>query len=201
MKLFVLIALAACGGNIPQTRYYQLATPASATTPAHGERVLVVESLATEGAYDDERIVYRADPYRLDYYQYHHWSSTPGVMIGGFLRQALARTGAFRAVLREAAPDASLVLGGRIVAIEEIDQSKTQWLGRIAIELTLSDPKTGEIVWTQPFDESEPLTAQTPEGLATGLSVAMSRIVALAAPTIAEVAARRDTVAGTPIRP
>ena len=39
----------------------------------------MLESLETEAGYDDERIVYRTTPYRLDYYQYHRWSAPPGV--------------------------------------------------------------------------------------------------------------------------
>src|SRR5439155_23254121 len=78
------------------------------------------------------------------------------------------------------------VLTGRVVAIEEVDRSRTEWLGRIALELVLSEAHTGAILWTEQIDESEPLRQQTPEGLAQALSIAMSRIVAHAAPAIAK---------------
>jgi ABC-type uncharacterized transport system auxiliary subunit len=191
MKLAVLVVVAACAGKVPDTRYYQLATP-PAQTP-RGDLVIALEPFDTDSGYDDERIVYRATPYRLDYYHYHRWSASPGVLVGKYLEQALERSGRFRAVVRDGAP---LVLRGRVVAIEEIDQSKSRWLGRIAIELSLVDSRNGTTLWTQDFEETEPLKIQSPEGLAQAISIALGRIAAAAAPTIAdhadrELAARR----------
>jgi ABC-type uncharacterized transport system auxiliary subunit len=179
----VSAACAACGGKVAETRYYQLAQ--AQTKQRGGSDILVLESLTTDAAYDDERIVYRTTPFRLDYYNYHRWTSTPGVMVGNFLEQALETTGTFRAVVREMTPDAPAVLTGRVLAIEEVDRSRTEWLGRIALELVLSDARTGAILWTEQIDESEPLRQQNPEGHAQALSIAMSRIVAHVVPTIA----------------
>jgi ABC-type uncharacterized transport system auxiliary subunit len=191
----VVTAAAACGGSTPQVRYYQLSAHDTATTPAAkpaSDKILVVEALASDGAYDDERIVYRNNPYRLDYYNYHRWVATPGVLVGGYLEQALGRTGDFKAVLREQTSDASLVLGGRINAIEEVDSDPKHWVGRIALELTLTDPKTGEVVWAQPFEETEPLPVQNPEGLARAISTALDRIAKRAAPQIVEHATAKQ---------
>ncbi len=184
------VLLGACGGKLPETRFYQLAV-APSSGQGGGGASLVVEPLATDPAYDDERIVYRTTPYRLDYYQYHRWSAPPGAMVGNYLEQALENTGKFRSVVRELSPDAPAVLGGRVLAIEEIDTSKSSWRGRIVIELTLTDTHTGALLWTEQFDETEPLSAQTPEGLAKALSAAMARIVSRAAPVLAELADRQ----------
>ncbi len=188
--------LSACGGTATQTRYYQLATPSAAEPSASNGSVIAVEPLVADGAYDDERIVYRVDPVRLDYYQYHRWSTTPGAMVSSYLQQALSRSGRFRAVVRDAAADTAAVLGGRVVAIEEVDASKSRWLGHVSIELTLTDPKTGEILWSHPFDEREPLAAQTPEGLARALGVAMARIVAEAVPMVGGISDRQAKARG-----
>lgn len=185
----VWLACAACGGKLPDTRYYQLAQPAAKLRG--GDGLLVLEAITTDAAYDDDRIVYRTTPYRLDYYQYHRWSSAPGVMVGNFLEQALETSGKFRAVVHEMTPDAPVVLAGRVVAIEEVDRSKTAWLGRIVVELLLTDARTGEALWTDQLEETEPLQQQTPEGLAAALSIAMSRIVAQAVPAIADITERQ----------
>jgi ABC-type uncharacterized transport system auxiliary subunit len=131
-------------------------------------------------------MVYRATPYRLDYYQYHRWSSPPGVMIGNFLEQALERSGEFRAVTRAVTEKSPVVVRGRVLAIEEVDASKTNWFGRLVIELTLSDSKTGETLWSEQFEETEPLRTKVAEGLAQALSLAMTRIAKRATPSIAE---------------
>jgi ABC-type uncharacterized transport system auxiliary subunit len=195
LALAVALALGACSGKMPDTRYYQLAAPTAQADP--GELVLVLEPLATEAAYDDERIVYRTTPYRLDYYQYHRWSAAPGVLVGNYLEQALERSGKFREVLRELVEGAPVVLGGRVVAIEEVDTSKSKWQGRIVIELALRDAKTSAVLWSAQFEETEPLSAQTPEGLARALSTAMGRIVDRATPFIAEHAERQAKLNAT----
>jgi uncharacterized lipoprotein YmbA len=188
---------AACGGKLPETRYYQLAAPQAAVQG--GQTLLVLDALETDAAYDDERIVYRTTPYRLDYYQYHRWSASPGVMVGNFLEQALERSGKFRSVVRQPTEDAPVVLGGRVVAIEEVDSSPKHWVGRIVIELALTDAKTSAPLWSQQFEETEPLTEQTPEGLAQALSKAMTRIASRAAPAISDLADRQAQVhAATP---
>lgn len=206
MKLAaVLLAVAACGGTVPATRYYQLSLPGAPLAKPDAEKtadtadiVLAVEPLATESAYDDPRIVYRSDPYRLDYYEYHRWSAAPGQMVGAFLEEALAKSGSFRAVVREPSRDTAAVLGGRVVAIEEIDTSTKQWVGRLALSLTLTDPRTGEVVWSATIEDREPLPAQTPEGLARAISVAATKIAAKLAPEIAShataTAAQREEV-------
>lgn len=181
--LCALLAVA-CGGTIPDTRYYQLAPPPAAARS--GELVIVLEPLTTEAAYEDERIVYRTSPFRLDYYQYHRWSAAPGVMIAGYLEQALESSGRVRAVIRELATGAAAVLGGRVIAIEELD---AEWRGRIVLELTLTDARSGAVVWSEQFSETERLSTRTPEGLARALSAAMARIAARAIPDITRAAA------------
>ncbi|HEY5925895.1 MAG TPA: ABC-type transport auxiliary lipoprotein family protein [Kofleriaceae bacterium] len=188
MKYVVLVvALAACGGKLPETRFYQLAEPAGKTHAATGVP-LVVEALDTDSAYDDERMVYRVTPYRLDYYNYHRWSATPGMLIANYLERAFEKSGKFGAVTREPNPAAPVTLGGRVVAIEEVDQSKTRWIGRVVIELTLTDSATGDVLWAEQYEELEPLSMQTPEGLARALSTALDRIATRAVPIVSMLA-------------
>jgi len=183
----VVLFAGGCAGKLPDTRYYQLAPPTKVQTG--GDLSLVMEPLTTDQAYDDERIVYRSTPYRFDYYQYHRWSAAPGAMVGNYLEQSLERSGKFSNVTHELTADAPVVLGGRVIAIEEVDTAKTKWVGRIVIELTVSDAKSNKRLWTQQFEETEPLPSQSPEGLAQALSVAMGRITDKALPMI-ESAAR-----------
>lgn len=195
--LAVLLVAAACSNKVPDTRYYQLAGPSKATM--RGTAVLVLESFDTDTAYDDERIVYRTNPYRLDYYQYHRWSSSPGVLVGNFFEQALEHSGRFRAVVREPTADAAVALRGRVVAIEEVDRSRTHWVGRIVLELEVTDARTGESLWHEQFEEHEPMPLQHPEGLARALSTAMGRITARAAPVIGDLADRRAAANATTV--
>ncbi len=187
------LVLGACGGKLPETRFYQLAAPSKPAPQPPGDLVIALESFDTDAGYDDDRIVYRTTPYRMDYYQYHRWSAAPGTLVGNFLEQALERSGHFKTVTREASDRAAAVVRGRVLAIEEVDTSKTKWIGRLVLELTVIDPQTSAVLWTQQFEETEPLRVQSPEGLAEALSKAMVRIADRATPIIADHArARRD---------
>jgi ABC-type uncharacterized transport system auxiliary subunit len=181
----------ACGGSVPETRFYELAT-GGARHAATGDITVAIEPLEVDSAYDDERIAYRTSRYRIDYYDYHRWSSPPGVLVANGLERALERSGRFRAVVRDENAGAQLILGGRLVAIEEVDVSKTRWVGRLALELHLRDAATGTIVWTGEIDERQPLTAQSPEGLARALSAVTDRIAARIASRIARDVANRS---------
>jgi ABC-type uncharacterized transport system auxiliary subunit len=185
--VLLLLAIAACGGKMPETRFYQLAEPSGKATGGGGVAI-VVEPLTTDTAYDDERIVYRVTPYRLDYYNYHRWSAAPGTLIANYLERAFEKSGKFGAVTREANPEAAVTLGGRVVAIEEIDHSKTKWVGRVVLELSLTDNATGTVLWSEQFEETEPLPIQSPEGLARALSVALDRISRRAVPIVSTFA-------------
>ena len=184
-------ALAACGSS-PQTRYYQLAMPGEEAEQS-GQAILAVEQLVADAAYAEPRIVYRESPYRLDYYHYHRWSAPPGVMVSDYLRMAYRQSGRFRAVVSGYTPDATAILTGRIMALEEVDVADGEWLARVRLELHLRDARTGDLLWSTTATEEEPLRSRTPEGLAQSLSDAMGRIVAETAPAIAEVAANPGT--------
>jgi len=191
MKYALLVVVAACGSKVPETRYYQLAAPV-APSPDKADVSLAVEPLVADSAYDDDRIVYRLTPYRLDYYNYQRWSSPPGQLVGNFLQDAFMKSGRFRAVMHEASDAAPVTLGGRLIALEEIDKSKTQWVGHVSLELTLTDNQTNKVVWSQQFDETEPLKAQSPEGLAEAISTAMTRVAKRALPDVASIAAQQQ---------
>ncbi|MBV8762545.1 MAG: membrane integrity-associated transporter subunit PqiC [Deltaproteobacteria bacterium] len=191
MKYAALVLVAACAGKVPETRYYQLATQ---TRPAETNATvaLAIEPLVADAAYDDDRIVYRLTPYRLDYYNYQRWSAPPGQLVGNFMQDAFMKSGRFRAVMHEASESAPVTLGGRLIALEEVDKSKTEWLGHVAIELTLTDNQTNKIVWSQQYDEIQPLKAQTPEALAEAVSTAMTRITQRALPEVAQLAEQQQ---------
>ena len=130
---------------------------------------------------------------RLDYYDYHRWSSAPGVMIAAYLQGALASTGAFHSVVRDPTTSTAVVVGGRVVALEEIDVDPKHWVGRVALELTIGDARTGERLWAHTYDQREPLAERSPAGLARAVGIAMQRIVREATPEIAALADQQAT--------
>lgn len=190
-----VLVVVSCGEAIPATRYYGLVAPARVAA-APGTATLDVEPLAAERPYDDDRIVYRVDPFRVDYYEYHHWSASPGTLVANYLIQALDHTGRFRSVVHAPSNAVTMTLGGHVVALEELDVTPARWVGHVALELDLTDQATGRQVWSQRYDETEPMPARSPEGLARALTTALARITRSAAPTIARLAEARASGAG-----
>ncbi len=192
--LVVLVAVS-CGEAVPATRYYGLVAQAPAPA-APGTATLEVEPLIADRPYDDDRIVYRVDPFRVDYYEYHRWSASPGTLVANYLIQALDHTGRFRTVVHAPSSAAAMTLGGHIVALEEVDATPARWVGHVALELELVDRATGRQVWSRRYDETEPMPVRSPEGLARAVTTALGRITQSAAPTIARLAAARASGAG-----
>ncbi len=185
----LLLLLAGCGGRMPETRYYDL--PSAARGHAGDGPVLAVEPLEVDEPYDDDRMVYRENPYRVDYYHYHRWSASPGALVSRHLERALAASGRFAGVLRDQdARGVSFILGGRLLALEEVDLSKRRWVARVALELALRDATSGDVVWTRRVELSEPVARQSPEGVARALSRALDRVARRLAPELNAVAAR-----------
>ena len=181
------VASACGGGQAPATHYYDLAS-AARRHPGDGP-VLAVEPLEADEPYDDDRIVYRQNPYKVDYYHYHRWSASPGALVSRHLERALEASGRFAAVLRDDHSKATYVLGGRLLALEEGDVSRKRWLARVAIELHLRDAKSGDVVWSRRLEETEPVARQSPEGVARALSRALDRVARRLAPELGAVAA------------
>jgi uncharacterized lipoprotein YmbA len=193
MRLLLLaIALAMGCGSGPQTQYYALALPHAQPRAAQGRGVLSVDELSVAAAYDDQRIVYRKSPYRFDYYEYHQWSSAPSQAITDYVRDALEQSGRFARVTDQRSADTTLVLRGRIAAVEEVDLTPTEWVGRVDLELFALDPNTGKVVWSKRFREQRSLATRHPSGLAQALSALLAQIVAQAAPEISAAAQRLE---------
>jgi ABC-type uncharacterized transport system auxiliary subunit len=186
-----------CFGSVPDTHYYTLRTPSEVAARPNSKATLLVDQLEVDAAYEDERIAYRTSPFQLQYYNYHLWSASPSVHISDYLRNAYEASGFFSQVSRAPTPDAAVVLTGRVTAFEEVDKTKNDWLGRVALKLWLRNARTGALLWSEEFREEEPLRKRNPEGLAAALSIAMARIVRQSAPLIAEVATSRAEEAST----
>ena len=132
--------------------------------------VLGVETLLAESAYDDERIVYRKSPYTLDYYYYHRWTSPPGVMVSDVLRAGFTQTGAFKTVTGGYGRGVDAVLSGRVLAIEEVDESEERWSAKLTLDLQLEEAKSGEVLWNQVWSKQIEVEQRNPEGVTVAIS-------------------------------
>ena len=187
------LSLVACGGALPQTHFYRLALADVSRAPVVLAGTLAVENFDSDAVYADDRIAYRRSPYRVDYYNYHRWIAAPAIHLADYMRDALAQTGLFQRVRSVDVAGSDAALSGRLTAFDEVDVSAAEWVGRIEVELYLSDSQTAAPLWSKRYIESQRVSRRDPEGLAVALSAAAQRIVQASAPEIA--AAMRDRAA------
>lgn len=177
----------ALGCSRTTTQHYQvqmIPDQVQATTqPATAS--LSVQTFSADAAYDDRRIVYRTSDVRLDYYHFHRWAAEPGAMVSTVLREVYRKSGYFQAVVGGFARETDVVLSGRLVALEEVDISRDEWVARISLELSLRDNRTGKLLWNDLISTTEPLAEQSPAGLAQALSTAVTRVGSETASVIA----------------
>lgn len=158
----------------PEVRYYKLALPeaeANAEAPAPAVSI-AIEYLTSDAAYDDERIVYRQSPYRLDYYFYHRWSAPPSVLVTDALRQSFLDSGRFISVTGGYTARTDVILSGRLVALEEVDKNEEDWSARLILDLQLHRTRDGELLWSKQLRRQQEVTTRSPEGVAEALSLA-----------------------------
>lgn len=196
----------ACAPTVPTTHLYRVELPTtSGLEPSPCEPQtrgsLLVRDMRVAGAYDDARMIYRESEYRLQRYEYHEWIVPPGELVSDALRDGYAASGWFARVERE--PDASIdaELHGRVLAIEEVDLTKTRWAGHLRLELELFDARTHERLWAHEYDLTRPLEERSPDGLAAAISSGLREVIDASAPSLGAASSRPCAPTGAPTPP
>jgi ABC-type uncharacterized transport system auxiliary subunit len=187
------------GGPAPVTRYYALTAPAAAAG-VEGSPAIAVEELRADAPYDDRRIVYRTGRHRVAYDEDDQWVAAPGSMVADSLRRAYQASGRFGMVLAEPGTDTAAIMGGRVLAFEEVDRGRQPRVAHIVLDLELRDAETGRILWSRRADQRIEVARPTRDALAAALSRALSRIAAETAGEIAAAARSSTPPAGKDAR-
>lgn len=175
---FILTATS-CGGP-KQIRHYQPEVITDAvearSTKTASDLTVAVENFSAGAVYDEQRMVYRTDSYRVDYYHFHRWGAPSGMIVGEALRNVYRQSGAFESVVGAYTTRADVVVSGRVLALEEVDVSKNEWKGHVALDMRIRDAATGELLWSETVRKRKTLAEQSPVGLARAVSEALTEI-------------------------
>lgn len=186
LLLFALL-LAGCidrGKASPMIENYALEypSPALAGLPPL-DQALKVERFSSAKAFSSLSMVYRPEPYKLDYYGSNRWMANPGDMVSDYLLRDLRNSGLFRGVFSyRDFEDARFVLQGGVEEFLESDDGD-----RRSAVLTLSVVLTDNtrpsfpdrLVFQKKYTFSEPMTDGTPRALAAAMSKGMEKASAL----------------------
>jgi ABC-type uncharacterized transport system auxiliary subunit len=137
--------------------------------------------------------VYREEPYRVGFYDYHRWAVNPRTALTRVLADRIRAASLFESVTVAGSPSsAAYLLRGGIERLEEVDETAAVH-AICTISAELLDVKTGAVIWTGTFSESAPVQRRDVPGVVVGLAVS-ARTVAdrLVASIASELTARRS---------
>lgn len=172
----IFVLLGGCG-SLPSTSasppsFYMLdnvrsAPIARSETPA-AERVaaptLIVSPPHAASGFDSQRIIYMRDAHRLEYYAHSEWVDPPARMLAPLIVATLENSGTFRAVvLTPSAAAGDLRLDTEIIRLQhDLDRQPSKV--RFTLRAYIVDNTTRQVLAWREFDESTPVTRETPYG-------------------------------------
>ena len=195
----LLVHASGCSGLLPNppeapSASFVLAPNLASIHPASrvsgpGPTLLVSRPEPSAG-YGSQRMAYLEQDYRLDDFADHHWVDAPAAMLGPLLVEALGAHPAFGAVGADGRGiRADLRLDSTIEALYQDFRRRPSEV-RVALRVRLVDLRSGRILATRLFDETEP----APDDTAYGGVQAINRVLARLLPEVADFAARAAPV-------
>jgi ABC-type uncharacterized transport system auxiliary subunit len=172
--LICAVAISGCGSTRYPAHYilnFEPSAHSSASGPGTG--TLAISELQCPDYLCEGRIVYRATPAEIGFYQYHRWAVSPGAMIAQYLTERVRARSLFASVSGDQSQIATdFVLGGTIERLEEVDEDR-----RVAALCTLSvqlmDIRTKSVVWSGTTTERVAVTQHDVQGVVDGLTAAV----------------------------
>ncbi len=140
--------------------------------------------------FDSARLVYRRRSNELESFAHSEWIEPPARMLAPLIRRALARTGAFAAVVDASTAAATdLRLDSEIVRLQQ-DFTVSPSRARLTLLVTVVDSKTRRVVVTRQFEASEPAVTDDPRGSVDAANRVVANVLGEAAAFVAAATRR-----------
>jgi len=128
-------------------------------------------------AYNTQNMIFRADSYSLDSFNYNRWAVNPADMVADTLLRDMQASGYFRAVFsRYTVEETNFLLQGGIGEFF-LRMDKKSKIAVISLEITLKNSNQMEankrIIFQKKYHHEELLTEQTPRGYCQAMSQAL----------------------------
>ena len=195
LTLAAAVAFAACGSVRYPAHYVLEVAPAAATAapPPRALGPLTVRELGCSPYLCEGRVVYREEPHRVGFYDYHRWALNPRTVLTRVLADRVRASSLFESVAVAGSPArAAYLLRGEIERFEEVDE-QTSVHAVCTVSAEIVDVNTGTVTWRGTVSERVPVQRRDVAGVVAGLGVA-ARTVAdrLVASMADELSPRRS---------
>lgn len=142
-------------GSSPQPIFYALSDSDLTPPPQGGARTaptLIVNPTHAASGFDSQRIIYRRQAYRLEYFAQSEWIDTPARMLVPLIVRAAERSGGFGAVATTASATAGeLRLVSELLRLEQ-DFGQSPSRVRLSLRVYLVDNESRQVLRWQEFD-------------------------------------------------
>jgi ABC-type uncharacterized transport system auxiliary subunit len=173
LSLFALM-LCGCGSSKP-IRYFtiQSSTAPTVSTGAQSTSLLVARISGAEFLRGTP-IAYRVGANEIGTYEFSRWVESPVEMVQINLIRALKSTGNYMSVDSVgSSSEGQYVVRGRLFDFEEVDGPSIA--GLVSMEFELYDRKSGKIVWTHSYTQSEPVPSKEMGAVVAALNANLDR--------------------------
>ncbi len=173
LSLFALLLLG-CGSPKP-IRYYTIPSSTAPSLSTSAESVtLLVANFNGPDMFKGSAIAYRVGANEVGTYQYSHWVEPPVAMVQSSLIRLLKGSGKYQSVASAGSnADGQFIVRGRLYDFEEVDGPSIT--GLVSIEFELYDRKSGKIVWSHFYSQSEPVQGKEMSAIVAALGVNLDR--------------------------
>lgn len=174
----------------PDNIYLLEAGTATVTAPLKRDTVLAVGQPRARAGFDTARMIWVRQAHGLEAYARNRWADTPSRMLEPLIRQALQRSGGFRAVVPHGVA-AGLRLDTELVRLQQ-DFSARPSAVRITLRVQLIDTRARRVLASTELDEVEAATTDDPYGGVIAANLALARVLERVASFCAETTATQD---------
>jgi cholesterol transport system auxiliary component len=181
--MLLLVGLSGCGKPpiVTNTFILDYPSPVSRSRPALDESIKV-ELFAAAQSVSSNAMVYLPRPVETSSYVYNKWQVDPSHMVTDFLLRDLRQANLFKGVFGyQQSGIGRFKVEGAVQQFAEVDDPEG-WKAVLALSVTmldLNEPEvTKRVIFQKNYRQAELMPAQTPAGLAQGMSRAMEVVSA-----------------------
>jgi ABC-type uncharacterized transport system auxiliary subunit len=174
--LLSLLALILSGCGHPKAiRYYTVQSAAAPALSTNAQSVsLVVGTINGPEIFRGSPIAYRVGTNEVGTYQYSQWVEPPVLLVQNSLIRVLKASGNYQSVTSlGSAVEGQFLVRGRLYDFEEVDGAGIT--GLVTMEFELYDRKSGKMLWTHFYSQSEPVQGKEMSAIVTALDVNLDR--------------------------
>lgn len=168
------LSVSGCGSSRP-IKYYTIQVPSAPALSTNTYPVsLLVASIGGSEIFHDTPIAYRVGTNEIGTYQYSRWAEPPVDMLRSKLIRMLNASGDYQSVAGlGSTSDGQFVVRGRLYAFEEVDGGSIA--GFVSMEFELCDRKSGKVLWSHFYSQSEPVEGKKMSAVVTALDLNLDR--------------------------